>query len=459
MNATIPSKRPFLFLALGLVVGIGFGWCVLGPRQRPTPEISGGQQSEITPPAPVAKPPNLSGMNGQIADLEGLDLWRRLEAMTADELEAAANARTDDRMAYRASAAAVAQLSTLDPARAFTVALRLQQSEIIAEAFAAFVTADPEAAARALTDLDPDVARSTAIDAPKGQLALNDGVFPTGAWPKLLAALGRSLPDRALELAMARSGRDTRVLSEFLTELSALDRPTAARIAEKLPGSTATHAAQLSLVKSWAEEDPSTSLAWARQHLGAKQYHTAQRAVIGTLSTAELVEVVDQLPPGAAQPAACRTIAERWITENPAECLAWARALPSPAQRVAALAAAAEKLAAKDPAQALLLVNELPDPARQRGLAVKAVATWAKTDPTAAMAYATKIDDPATRQACIEAAKPVPLPDFPPNPPGASSRRIVSPDLSMPLPAEPPSNPQKRKPSVQESLDAIKFGF
>ena len=240
---------------------------------------------------------------------------------------------------------------------------------------------DPSTAAAALAQIPPGMALDSATaqvvtamaksTAPKEQIAAWIGAFPQGsarieAMEGFYSEWGRTDPSGALVEAARLTGKDR-------------------------------SSAVTSLVKSWADKDPSSVLEWGLQASNGFNEANSVAIVYGIHGIAQLDpnEAARQLAsvPSAFQHDAIDALIEVWSDADAGAAADWLSTKPRTPAIDGAAGRLANSLAREDPEAAMQWALAISKPESRKEAAREVASLWKQSNPAAARAYATKVSD------------------------------------------------------------------
>ncbi len=265
---------------------------------------------------------------------------------------------------------------------------------------------------------------------------LEAGAVRTQGLLMVLAAIGRSDPDRALALAaeLAKNREERAIYSSLFAQLVADDPASAVARLAAVPAGEARDNALRAVADGWAHSDLPAALAWA-QKLDSSDRTPAMESVLQTMLASDPLHAIDlaqqtltgaafdrtlvaalqsltrtdpkaaaalisKLVPGPVQTQAALSVARALATENPAGAAAWMQTLQAGELRGKVLNTILDAWARQDPVAAGQYVGQMTAGPEQQAAAARVAALLA-SNPTQAIAWAQSLGNEPAREAAV----------------------------------------------------------
>jgi hypothetical protein len=218
-------------------------------------------------------------------------------------------------------------------------------------------------------------------------------------------AIGSRNPDQCITYidSLTNATEKNIALSGLVNGWSSVDPESAAKYIEKLNKTGVVNdAISISLLRNWSIKDPSSALNWAASLKGLSERTSAlSHAVLfmqsSSLSSHELVKIIDGLDPGHDKDNALSTLIVNWKGENFKELAEMAYSTGSALPGTAGEAALVSKWARINPQQAEEFMNNNGGARKNLTLAKELISNVVESDPAKAEKWIVEADPNGNR--------------------------------------------------------------
>ena len=234
-------------------------------------------------------------------------------------------------------------------------------------------------------DLDPDRStwrQSRQMKGPAGtkqQAQTAIAVFLTEENPDKAWAYAQDLP----------SNYSSSVMSQVLSQMSAIDPQRAIGLLEQLPKGQTRNNALNQFIVSWMNQDPEAAQDYVKD-LPANEQSAAIQSSMWYLAQSDLagtIRLVESLQPNSQTPNLYSNLVSQWAQSDPDAAQKWVKSLPPGAARSSAESSLLNSLAQNDPLKAMEFLKGEQVTNQNRHDISQIAATVAKDDPDAAFAW------------------------------------------------------------------------